>query len=223
MKTNKYLIIILSILLLTMFSFGCSKNTAQKTENTKEEIKISQIYGDFAESYNNSNELYKNSDIVFKGLVSNTTTIEKNGSIRTLVNYKVEKTYKGDNSIKEITISVMGGLIDGDKFINSSIGKMFIVKGESYENLKNKYSGKNVRFASFEGENIPNKGDEYIVFAVNSGIDDNLYYILGGGYQQGLLPVIDNNSVKEYNPVNKMKNIELNTLSIDNFINESKK
>lgn len=57
----------------------------------------------------------------------------------------------------------MGGLIDGDEFINSSIGKMFIEKGATKEELSKLYSGKNVRFAGYEGEMIPNEGECYIV------------------------------------------------------------
>ncbi|KAF0092078.1 MAG: hypothetical protein FD141_262 [Fusobacteria bacterium] len=115
----------------------------------------------------------------------------------------------------------MGGLMDGDDFINSNMGKMFIEKGESAENLKNKYSGINVRFASFEGEIIPRKGEEYIVFTVNSGIDDDLNYILGGGYEQGLLPVISSSKVKEYNPDKRKEKLESNVISIDQLIKDS--
>ncbi|KAF0092157.1 MAG: hypothetical protein FD141_341 [Fusobacteria bacterium] len=146
--------------------------------------------------------------------------VEDNGVI-SLVVFDIDSVYKGDKSMKTITISIMGGLMDGDKFINSSIGKMFIEKGASEEELSSLYSGKNVRFAGFEGEMIPTEGESYIVFARNSIVKKDIYYIVGGGYDQGLLPIIDKNKVEEFNPEKRMIKVDLNNISIDQLIDES--
>jgi len=217
----KYLVLSILMLITMIISVGCTNKTSNN-DSEKEEVVISRMEGDYVKSYNNSKELFDDSDIVFKGLVTNTNTIEKDGIIRTLIDLQVKETYKGEDSLKEIKVSIMGGLMNGEDFIKSSIGKMFLEKGESTKDLQNKYFGKNIRFAGFEGENIPVKGDMYIVFSVNSGIDDDLHYILGGGYEQGILPVIDSNNVEEYNPEKKKNHLELNVMSIDQFINDSK-
>ncbi len=219
MLKSKYIVLSISILLIMIISVGCTNKTSDNVSE-KEEIVISRMEGDYVKSYSSSQELFEDSDIVFKGLVTNTNTIEKDGIIWTLIDLQVKETYKGEDSMKEIKISMMGGLMAGEDFINSSIGKMFLEKGESTKNLQNKYFGKNVRFAGFEGESVPVKGDMYIVFAVNSEIDDNLYYILGGGYEQGLLTVMGSDKVEEYNPEKKKNNLELNVISIEQLINK---
>lgn len=57
--------------------------------------------------------------------------------------------------------------------------------------------------------------------ARNSVIKKEIYYIVGGGYDQGLLPVIDKIKVEEFNPDKRMKNLELDNINIDMFIDES--
>lgn len=224
MIRNKYIVISISILLIMIITVGCANKTSNNSDKEgKKEIIISSMEGDYVKAYNNSKELFNDSDIVFKGIVTNTNTIEKDGTIRTLIEFQVKENYKGDESLKEIKVSIMGGLMDGEAFIKSSIGKMFIEKGESAKELERKYVGKNVRFAGFEGESIPIKGETYIIFAVNSEIDDNLYYILGGGYEQGLLAVTDSSKVEEYNPDKKKNDLELKILSIEEFIKYSEK
>lgn len=224
MIRNKYIVLTISILLIMIISVGCANKTSNNIDKEeKKEIVIARMEGDYVKAYNNSKELFNDSDIVFKGIVTNTNTIEKDGTIRTLIDFQVKENYKGYESLKEINVSIMGGLMDGEVFIKSNIGKMFIEKGESDKELKSKYVGKNVRFAGFEGERVPIKGEAYIVFAVNSDIDDNLYYILGGGYEQGLLAVIDSDKVEEYNPEKKRNVLELKIMSIDELIKDSEK
>lgn len=224
MIKSKYIILSISILLIMIISVGCANKTSNNREKVeKEVIVISRMEGDYVKAFNNTKELFNDSDIVFKGIVANTNTIEKDGTIRTLIDFQVKEKYKGDESLKKIKVSVMGGLMDGEDFIKSSIGEMFIEKGESAKELESKYAGKNVRFAGFEGESIPEKGETYIVFAVNSDIDDNLYYILGGGYEQGILAVIESSKVEEYNPDKKKNNLELKVLSIEELIKNSEK
>jgi hypothetical protein len=224
MIKNKHIVLSISILLIMIISVGCASKTSKNIDREgKKEIVIARMEGDYVKAYNNSKELFNDSDIVFKGIVTNTNTIDKDGKIRTVIDFQVKDNYKGDESLKEIKVSIMGGLMDGEAFIKSSIGKMFIEKGESAKELENKYAGKNVRFAGFEGEGVPIKGKTYIVFAVNSEIDDNLYYILGGGYEQGLLAVTDTSKVEEYNPDKKKNGLELKILSIKELIKYSEK
>lgn len=224
MIKSKYIVLSIFLLLIMIISAGCANKTSNNTEKAeKEEIIISSMEGDYVKAYNDTKELFNDSDIVFKGLVTNTNTIDKNGTIRTLIDFQIKENYKGDVSLKEIKVSIMGGLMNGEAFIKSSIGEMFIKKGESAKELESKYAGKNVRFAGFEGERIPIKGETYIVFAVNSDIDDNLHYILGGGYEQGLLLVGESGKVEEYNPDKKRDNIELKVMSIEELIKYSEK
>lgn len=220
MLKSKHIVISISILLIMLISVGCANKTSNNIDREgKKEIVLARMEGDYVKAYNNSKELFNDSDIVFKGIVTNTSTIEKDGTIRTLIDFQVKENYKGDESLKEIKVSIMGGLMDGESFIKSSIGKMFIEKGESAKELENKYTGNNVRFAGFEGERIPLKGETHIVFAVDSEIDDDLYYILGGGYEQGLLLVNDSSKVEEYSPEKRKNDLELKILNIEELIN----
>ncbi|KAF0092079.1 MAG: hypothetical protein FD141_263 [Fusobacteria bacterium] len=78
-------------------TIGCTNSTSDNSK--KEEIVISRLEGDYVKSYNSTKELYKESDMVFKGIVNNTNIIEKNGTVRTLIKFQVKENYKGVNSI----------------------------------------------------------------------------------------------------------------------------
>lgn len=215
----KRVFMIFLVLILFVFSTACTKNeTNNKINSNKEVVYVGGAVADFRESYKNIAELTKGSEVIFKGKVDGIKSIVEDNSVVSLVDFLIEDTYKGDNGLKTIRVSIMGGLMDGDEFINSSIGQMFIDKGSSEAELIKLYSGKNVRFAGFEGEVIPEIGKSYIVFARDSLVKKDIFYIVGGGYEQGLLEVVDRSLVYEFSPEKRTDKQGSQTINIEKLI-----
>ena len=225
---NKFLngcfIGLFSLFMMGVVLVGCTSRSEvsgdEIKEKVKDEIVVSWLQADFIKSYKDCKELFKDSDVVFRGSPKNAAVVERNGSVRTLVDFSIDEVYKGDGSLDGLKVSVMGGLMDGEDFIDSSVGRMFMEKGLSADELNSRYSGKLVRFAGFEGESIPIEGRSYVVFAVDSGIGDGMYYILGGGYGQGLLELSGDDKVVEYAPIKRKEGLNPVLLGLKEFIKE---
>lgn len=219
---NGCFVVLFFLLMMGFVLVGCSSRAEvsgdEGKEKVREEIVVSWLQADFIKSYKDCKELFKDSDVVFRGSPKSTAVVERNGSVRTLVDFSVDEVYKGDGSLDGLRVSVMGGLKDGEDFIDSSAGRMFLEKGLSAGELKSRYSGKSVRFAGFEGESIPQKGRSYVVFAVDSGLGDSQYYILGGGFGQGLLELSGDDKVVEYAPVKRKEGQDTLLLNLKEFI-----
>lgn len=208
-QTARYILMVLTIVVIFLVAVRVIEEMEyKKTEPQKEVIEVSRLEGDFNKSYNNVRELWQESDIVIKGKVTETGIGEFQGTVRTMAQIDIEEIYKGDKNIDEIRIAVMGGIMEGEDFINSSFAKMFMEKGASLEQLRETYGNKLVKFSGFSGETIPEKDCEYIIFAVKSGLADGIWYITGGGYQQGLLETEGIDFVEEFSPEKKMKDTE---------------
>ena len=176
------------------------------------------IFGCFTQAPpSTSKELFDEANLIVLGTVIETKVLvsKENESEKTNVTLSVEKIYKGDLDTKTIGLSFMGGVLSGEKYIETH--PKHIQKGIALSNgtvtieeIKNHYQNKNVDLPSFEGELIPELGKQYLIFAhtlpeeAPKDLPFN-HYIAGYEYAQGVFEVRENGKINDFRPDIKEK------------------